>query len=161
MMLLKRLYLMNWSEKLMLLMLVNLFTQQNISKIKDIEDKIPPIISIIFRNFLMVEEIFLSAKSKRSERLRLKTNRVRIYGNYEESEKCQIFIELLPSAWCSSQNENLASTSKNLLKSRYWFFPVLHYFTFSKYLVNDSNITNLATTTFLTAVENKPPKLVI
>ena len=31
---------------------------------------------------------------------------------------------------------------------------------FSKYLVNDFSITNLATTTFLTAVENKIPNVI-
>ena len=34
------------------------------------------------------------------------------------SEKSQNFIELLPNAWPSSRNENIVSTSKNLLKKQ-------------------------------------------
>ena len=44
--------------------------------------------------------------------------RLSILGNQEISQKCQIFIELLPSPYSHSRNENAVNTSKNLLKYR-------------------------------------------
>ena len=48
--------------------------------------------------------------------------RLRILGNQEISGKSQNFIELLPSARSSSQNEYFVSTSKNLLKTEIELF---------------------------------------
>ena len=45
------------------------------------------------------------------------------------SKKSENFIELLPSAQSSSENENSLSASKNLLKNRNWNFSPAHYFT--------------------------------
>ena len=45
---------------------------------------------------------------------------LRTLGNEEISQKCQIFIELLPSPWSASRNENFVNTSENLLKNKNW-----------------------------------------
>ena len=48
--------------------------------------------------------------------------RLRILGNQEISGNSQNFIELLPTARSSSQNEYFVSTSKNLLKTEIELF---------------------------------------
>ena len=62
--------------------------------------------------------------------------KLRILGNYEISEKSQSFIEFLPTAQSSFQNENFVSSSKNLLKNRNWTLPVMHYFTWKLVFVS-------------------------
>ena len=57
-----------------------------------------------------------------------------ILRNQEISGKSQNFIQLLPSAQ-SSQNENFVSTSKNLLKNRNW--TVVLYFTWKLEFVSN------------------------
>ena len=54
---------------------------------------------------------------------------LKILGNQEIPGKSQEFIELLPNAQPSSQNENIASANKNLLKKRKLTFIVVPYFT--------------------------------
>ena len=63
---------------------------------------------ILFCDFLIAQQIFLSTQVKR---------------------RVIISKELLPSTQCSSQNENFVSTSKNLLKNRNQTFPLVYYFT--------------------------------
>ena len=90
----------------------------------------------------MVEQIFVSPQVKRtviiSNKLvhtrritswvakQLKTQDLRKLRSIMKISK---FIELLPCAEFSFRDEFFLSTSKNLLKSRNWTFPVMRYFT--------------------------------
>ena len=58
-------------------------------------------------------------------------------GNYEISGKSQNFIELVPSAYYYSWNENFVGTSKNLLKNRTLTFPLVRCSTWKLELVWD------------------------
>ena len=58
-------------------------------------------------------------------------------GNYEISGKSQNFIELVPSAYYYSWNENFVGTSKNLLKNRILTLPSVRYSTWKLELVWD------------------------
>ena len=55
--------------------------------------------------------------------------RLRIWENWNISVKFLHSVELLPSAYSSSWNENFVSTNKNLLKNRNWTFAIARYFT--------------------------------
>ena len=55
--------------------------------------------------------------------------RLRTSGNSDISGISQNSIELFPSPQTHSRNENFVSTSKYLLRSKAWAFPVLCYFT--------------------------------
>ena len=85
----------------------------------------------MFSDFLMVEQIFLSPQVRQSMII---SNKHVIYdfshkllnnyiGSQEISRKSQNFVELLPSALSSSQNEKFVSASKNLLKNKSELFP--------------------------------------
>ena len=91
-------------------------------------------IFIIFWEFLMLYQIFLSPKVKRCiiitykngiyelhhelpNELRLK-ELSKLGKNEKISGKCLNFIEWKPSAQPSCQNEHFANTSKNVLKNR-------------------------------------------
>ena len=54
---------------------------------------------------------------------------LRISRNKEISGNFQNTKELQPNAQSPFENENLANTSKKLLKNRNWTFPVVRYFT--------------------------------
>ena len=86
---------------------------------------------IMFSDFLMVEQVFLSPQVRQSMII---SNKHVIYdfshkllnnyiGSQEISRKSQNFVELLPSALSSSQNEKFVSASKNLLKNKSELFP--------------------------------------
>ena len=53
------------------------------------------------------------------------------------SGKYQNITEFLPSAQSSYRNENFVSTRKNLLRNRYWTFPVVRYFTWKLEFVSN------------------------
>ena len=69
---------------------------------------------IIFWEFLMFYQFFLSAQVKRSM----------IISNKPGYQITELPMELYSSAQSSSQNENVANTSKRLLENRNWTFPV-------------------------------------
>ena len=78
---------------------------------------------IIFWDFLMVEQIFLSPQVKRNVII---CNKL-VYMSCLTSCRCLV----LP------QNKNFVSTSKNLLKNRNWTFPVVRYFTWKLEFVSN------------------------
>lgn len=51
------------------------------------------------------------------------------------SKKSQTVIELLPSAYSASRNENFVSLSKHPLKNENSTFPAVHYFTWNREFV--------------------------
>ena len=57
--------------------------------------------------------------------------------NWEISGKSENFEGLLPSFQPSSQNGNIASASKNLLKNKDWTFSALRYFTWEQDFVSN------------------------
>ena len=61
--------------------------------------------------------------------------RLRILGNYEILEKCQIWVEMQPSAQSSFEKLNVDNTCQKTGKIRYYIFEILPNFTVSLYFV--------------------------
>ena len=111
-------------------------------------EKNATILAIIFWDFLMFYQIFVSAQVKWIVIISNKHGiyelphelpndlRLRILGNQEILRTSQIFTELQPSAQSSYQNENFVNTSKKLFKNWNWTFPVVCYFTLTLKLVS-------------------------
>ena len=94
---------------------------------------------IIFWDFLIFCQIFLSPQVKRGEIISIKNSicklphellndlRLRIVGNQEISRKSKNCTKLKSSPYYSSKNENFVNTSEKLLKTKYWTFPVVRF----------------------------------
>ena len=63
--------------------------------------------------------------------------RLKISENSEISGKCLFFLEWYPSAQSPYQNESFVNTSRKLLKSRNWTFPVARHFKWKPELVSN------------------------
>ena len=95
----------------------------------------PSIMVVIFWDFLIFDQIFLSPQVKRTASISNKHAiyelphklpndlRLGIVGNYDISGKSQNFIELYPSAQSSSKNESFLNTSKSTWKIEIELFP--------------------------------------
>ena len=104
----------------------------------------PAIMFIIFWEFLIVEQIFLSPQVKHSTIILFVKNwYLQVASglkNYKILGKSQNFIELLPSAYSSFQNKHFVSTSKKLLKNSNLTIPVewtIPYFTLKLQFVSN------------------------
>ena len=113
--------------------------------------------AIIFWDFVMFYQIFLSLQVKRSVIISNKHGinkllnelRLRISGNLEILEKSQIFIDLYSSAQSLFQKEHFANTSKKLLKNRHWTFPVVNYFIWKLEFISNILCTSVTGNSFL------------
>ena len=102
---------------------------------------------IIFWDFLMFYQFFLSPQVKRWEIIIYKRGiymlphelpkefRLRVLGNWEIS--VYNVIESWPSARSPYENEKFVNTSKKLLKNRYYTIPVVRCFTWKLELVSN------------------------
>ena len=100
----------------------------------------PAIMFIIFWEFLIVEQIFLSPQVKHSTIILFVKNWYLRVASGLQNFKTQNFTELLPSAYSSFQNKHFVSTSKKLLKNRNLTIPVewtIPYFTLKLQFVSN------------------------
>ena len=120
---------------------------------------------LIFWDFLMIDQIFISPHMKRAW---LVINMVytsclmsclptsenlRKLGNIRKISKLYGFIS---SCTYVSRFENFVSTSKNLLKNRNWFFIGVSYFTWKLQFVSNISRMNVSRNSFFLLTSPRP-----